>query len=176
VIKREGRLLVLDITNESQPLLLGDLPVGSAGREAVHQEDRLYLSDSSWGLAFLDASEPSSPLRLSVVPGTEDASGIAFRTSWMFLGCHRYGLKILDVSAAALPQVKGTFRFSSEANDVWVDNDDLYVADQNDGTIHVLDVKNPLLPALVTSRKGYMPPDCSMMGITSMRPMAKMDL
>ncbi len=157
VIKREGLLLVLDITNESKPLLLGELPVGSAGREAVHHEDRLYLADSSWGLVLLDVSGPSSPLRVSVVPGTEGASGIAFKASWMFLGCHGFGLKILDVSAAALPQVKGTLRFSSEANDVLVDNDDLYVADQNDGIIHVLDVKNPLLPAVVTSRKGYMP-------------------
>ena len=157
VIKREGRLLVLDITNESKPLLLGELPVGSAGREAIHQEDRLYLADSSWGLVLLDVSDPSSPLRVSVVPGTEGASGIAFKTSWMFLACHRFGLKILDVSAAARPQVKGTFRFSSEANAVLVDNDDLYVAGQNDGTIHVLDVKDPLLPVIVTSRKGYMP-------------------
>jgi len=157
VIKREGRLLVVDITNENKPLLLGELPVGSAGREAVHQEDRLYLADSSWGLVLYNVSDPSSPRRLSVVPGTEGASGIALKKSLMFLGCHGFGLKILDVSAAAIPQVKGTFRLSREANDVLVDNDDLYVADQNDGIIHVLDIQNPSLPVIVTSRKGYMP-------------------
>ncbi len=73
------------------------------------------------------------------------------------IGCHLFDLKILHVSDPAIPRVKGTFRFGSEANDVLADNDDLYVADQNDGIAHVLDIENPSLPAAVTSRKGYIP-------------------
>ena len=38
-----------------------------------------------------------------------------------------------------------------------VSNDDLYVADQNEGIVHVLDIKDRLLPTAVTSKKGYMP-------------------
>lgn len=157
VVMREGSLLVLDIDNEKEPRLLRDINVGDAGAEIFLHNDFLYFSDPTSGLAVFDRSEPSSARKLSVVSGTRGVFGIDIDEDLMFLGCHSQGLRILDVSIPEIPRVMGTFHFSSEANNVVMGTNFLYVADQNDGIIHVLDVKDPTQPVLLTSREGYMP-------------------
>ena len=157
VVMREGSLLVLDIDNEKEPRLLKDINVGDAGAEICLHGDFLYFSDHTSGLVVFDLSEPSSPKRLSIVSGTRGVFGIDIDEDLMFLACHSQGLRILDVSIPEIPRVMGSFHFSSEANYVLMGTYFLYVADQNDGIIHVLDVKDPIQPVSLTSREGYMP-------------------
>ena len=157
LVMREGSLLVLDIENEKAPRLLKDINVGNAGADVYLNEDFLYFSDPTSGLVVFDISAPSSPKKLSVTSGTRGVFGIDIDEDLMFLGCHSNGLKILDVSFPDIPHVIETFHFSSEANNVIRGTNFLYVADQNDGIIHVLDVKDPTQPVSLTNRGGYMP-------------------
>jgi hypothetical protein len=157
LVMREGRLLVLDIHDEEEPRLLADIHVGDAGTDMFLHKNFLYVSDHNSGLVIFDASEPSSPKKLSVVPGTRGVFGIDIKEDLLFLGCHNQGLRILDVSDPSFPRMKGTFSFSSEANNVISDKNYLYVADQNDGIIHILDVRDPSRPISLASIDGYMP-------------------
>jgi len=157
VVQREGRLLILDITNEIEPLLLDDLELGSAGGEAFLRGDYLFAGAHASGLVLFDVSEPSAPKKLSVVPGTRGAHGFAAQEDLLFLACQPEGLRVLDISNPAVPRVQGTFSFSKEANTVLADGNRLYAGDQEDGVIHVLDIKDPLHPVAVTSRTGYIP-------------------
>lgn len=157
VVMREGGLLVLDINDKKKPRLLQDIRVGERATEIFLHKNYLYVSDPSSGLVVFDVTDPASPVKLSIVPGTQGVFGIDIKGDLLFLGCHSQGLKILDASDPIAPQLIGTFRFSSEANYVISGEKYLYVADQNDGIVHVLDIRDPARPVSLARSEGYMP-------------------
>ena len=142
---RDGRLIVLDVSDKSEPKRVGELKIGAGGRELGIYQNIIYF-DSYGGLEVINVNDPSSPQKIYTVPETQGASGIHVHERILFLGCHSNGVRILDISNPRLPRVVGSFNDGGESNGVYYKDPYLFVADQNDQFIEILNVSDPTRP------------------------------
>jgi hypothetical protein len=163
---RDGRLLVLDISDRSGPRRIGELKAGADGRGLKVHQDIVYFASAFSGLEVVDVSDPSSPRKIGTVPGTLGASGVDIHDRTLFLGCHGNGVKLLDLSDPRLPRVIGTFNDGGESNSVFYQAPYLYVADQNDRCLEILEVGDPARPRKLAENDDdrYIPHDVFISG------------
>lgn len=125
-------LTVLDVSQPSQPVQIGRLPLPDLVYDIQLVGTQLHLATGYSGVQILDISTPASPL---VVAGF-DTAGFAYRTvsegSLLYIADGRAGVVILDIA------------------DLDVVQDTLYLANTEQG-IHVIDVTDPEQPATVAA-------------------------
>jgi hypothetical protein len=143
---RDGRLIVLDISDKREPQRIGELKAGADGRGLGIRQDILYFASGFSGLEVIDVDDPASPQKIGTVPGTQGASSIEIHEQILFLGCGGQGVKILDISNPGVPKGIGAFNDGGESNSVFYKDSYLFVADQNDRCIEILDVGDPTQP------------------------------
>jgi hypothetical protein len=143
---RDGRLVVLDVSDKSEPKRIGELKAGADGRGLGIYQDILCFASGFSGLELIDVSDPSSPQKIGAVAGTLGASSMDIHEHILFLGCGGQGVKIFDISNPRLPKVIGSFNDGGESNSVFHKDPYLFVADQKDRFIEILEVSDPTQP------------------------------
>jgi len=159
----DNTLLVLDITNPSQPAIaktinLPDLPI----RVRV-SGNLLLIADNAAGLLLYDISSPKSPKRLSTTSGFALAADVAVQGTTAYVAADVDGLVILDInnpSQPALLSKTGLARIDPFYNDdppnqaltVAVNSGLIYVGTLYDNAlVFGLDASNPATPRPVSS-------------------------
>jgi hypothetical protein len=144
-IASSGGLEIVDISDPRTPVQAAHLSEGEAWGVDIYQ-DMVYLAVPGSGLVVIDAKEPTSPLRMGLVPETQGAWDVHIHLDLVYVACRDAGIRILSASEKESPEIVGRYRDDDggEALGVWGNGDHLYVAD-NFG-IEVLDVKDPTHP------------------------------
>ena len=143
---RDGQLIVLDVSDKREPEKIGELTMGAGGDDLTVHQDIVYFANRFNGLGVIDVLDLSSPKEIFTVPGTQGASSLHIQKHFLFLGCSGNGVEILDISDPRLPKVIGSFNDGGESNGVFCSGNYLFVADQNDRFIEILDVSDPTQP------------------------------
>ena len=84
---RDGRLIVLDISDKREPKRIGELKAGADGRGLGIRRDILYFASGFSGLEVIDVDDPASPQKIGTVPGTQGASSIEIHEQILLLLC-----------------------------------------------------------------------------------------
>ena len=86
-----------------------------SGSALIAQDGVVFLSqgyglaDRALGLEVIDVTVPSSPEKIGVVSGAENAWDIHIQGDIAYVGCHSTGVRILDISDSSAPEVIGRF-------------------------------------------------------------------
>ena len=140
---------VVDIYNCSDlgtPVHLSHFDKGGQGKAVQILNDLMYLANADLGLQVVNVSNPNSPTLISTESNTQGAWDIEIFTDRLYLGCHSNGLKILDLNIHHNPVVLSSYHGGGEAQGVSGDDELLFLVDNGDDGVELLNVSDPASP------------------------------
>ncbi len=152
-----GELVVINVSDPGNPMIDGNLPIGSNPESLVVKGSYVYIVDSgSEDLKIINVSDPLNPtLTGSLTIGSGLISvGVEGNHAYV-LDDNSDELKVIDVSDPETPELTGSRFISGDFVDLRfleVLGDFVYVIDDGSNDLIVIDVSNPENP-LITNRK-----------------------
>lgn len=166
VSQLSNSLEVVDISNPATPVHKGSIVDGSGGA-VMNYPYSVYVSGSyayvasfsSSSLEIIDISNPASPAHKGNIVHNPIGTGallagprsVVVSGNYAFVASDPNSLEIVDVTNPSLPQHKGNIA-SSDLNgpfSVFVSGNYAYVASALSSRLGVIDISNPVTPAIV---------------------------
>lgn len=148
IASREKGLQIVDVSNPKNPEKIGIFNNGGAGEAVEIADNVVYYADSKDGLEVIDVSDPEAPRLVATVPETVGAWDIFIDTSKefpeLYIGCHGNGIFIVRIGSNGKYHILSHFDDGGESLGVWLDNNNLFVADNFE--FEILNVTEPLKP------------------------------
>ena len=143
------RLLVLNVSDASNPVLLGrsDVLVGVV-MDVFVSGNYAYLADDHVGLQIIDVSDPNNPSWAGEYQTSGNGRGVAVAGNYAYVADYYDGLEIIDVSDPNNPSWVSEYLTSGNARGVAVAGNYAYVADYSYG-LQIIDVSDPDNPLWV---------------------------
>jgi hypothetical protein len=138
-------LLIFDVSNPSNPQLVGKLFLPDFALGVYVSGNYAYVADWVAGLRVIDVSNPSNPREISFFDTPGGASGVYVSGNYAYVADWDAGLRVIDVSNPSNPREVGFLDTPGEALDVYVSGNYAYVAGGYAG-LRVIDVSNPSNP------------------------------
>jgi hypothetical protein len=120
-----------------------------------------YVADEPRGLEILDVSSPTQPKQLGFItwdPVYAHAEVVRTEAGFVYVAAGEYGLSVIDARTPSSPVIAAEYKPGpySFAEGLAVKNWRVYLAigDEDDGSqngLHILDVRNPYAPQLLSS-------------------------
>jgi hypothetical protein len=155
VVNKENKLIVLNITEESTPLIKEldlDPEIEGSVEDVFVKDNYAYVSCGYDGVVIVDVSTPSNPSIIKSYTAEGLAlAGIYIDENYVYAATLWNGLKIIegfDVNNLENAQIVGEFSTRRWAWDVWVEGEYAYIADDDNGLV-IVDVSTPGSPVLV---------------------------
>jgi len=142
-------LVVLDISNPSQPFELGRIHTIDITSDIKISGSYAYVTSDNGGLVIVDISDPAAPT-LAGSYDTGYALGVAVSSNYAYVADDENGLVIIDISNPAAPTLAGSYDTAGYAKGVAVSGNYAYVADHHNGLV-IIDISNPAVPTLAGS-------------------------
>ncbi|MGY8770307.1 MAG: hypothetical protein ACKVH8_17965 [Pirellulales bacterium] len=143
-------LHVLDLTNPSKPVPVGELGSLGAVRQIIVEDGLAYIASREDGVFIVDVSTSNNPTLVSRYDSIEFATGICKSGNVLFVACRSFGVELIDVADPAAPRHLSTVR-TGEAQSVVERDGYLYAGVWASSEIVTVDVHNPWKPE-ITSR------------------------
>ncbi len=148
-------LLVLDVTDVSNPVEMGRVTTPSVINNIVISGNYAYVADGQNGLQVVNVENPAAP----TIAGNFSsiyAGGIALSGNYAYVASGSRGLVALDITNPAAPTRVGTFNTTGFASKVAVEGNYAYIADDSSGLV-VVNIANPTLLTLVVATTQLVP-------------------
>jgi len=137
-------VVLVDVTNVTDPTVLGHfVNAGSVSHMAL-SETRLYLSGETEHVVVVDLSHPASPIELADQPlGVSAIESLAVRDGRLYVAAGDDGLLVLD--GTSIPEVKtiGSYRTTGPALDLGVGDGGITAVASGHGGVTLLDTTDP---------------------------------
>jgi len=156
-------LCIIDISNRSYPVVVGNFDTDRYTYDVFVQGDYAYLADEQNGLVIVNITNKSNPTFTGRYDSPGSTIGVTISGDLAFLVEGGHGLTIVDVSNKSDPKFVGKKDTDSDARDIVVRGNYAYIADGGDGLI-IMDISNPSDPEIIG---GYQTEE-SAMGIAIM--------
>jgi len=139
-------LVVLDVSDPQAPSVLGTVPGQPDDWTASVEVDETtcYVANYPGGLKIFDLTDQVHPTLISTlgIP----CQDVTLSGSWAYLACDDSVL-VVNVTNPGSPQVVGSVKLPTWANDIIASGSMLYAADDVAG-LQIVDVSNPTFPVL----------------------------
>jgi len=158
-----GILLILDITNPSEPQLLGQVSTDGIISDVAKSGNYVYLAEQDSGLKIIDVSGLADPVQVSelLLPGSVNKVIADNQTLFIAEGGYNGsqwtgGLRTLDISDPQNPQLLGFYDLPKESHYISLVDDYIYIDNSfvEFFIINVSDLNNPILVDTVNTRFG----------------------
>jgi hypothetical protein len=123
-----------DITDLSNVTVLGTIDTPGEARAVAQSGVYAYVADWRAGLQVVDMTDPAAPVIVGSAETDGRASGICYHDGLVYVADHVGGLRIFDVGDPTSPEDAG-YIDTPFANDVFVTDSYLYVADRDWGLV-----------------------------------------
>lgn len=115
-----------------------------AAAEDIAVEDSIvFLACGEAGLRIYNFSDMENIFLAGVYKDIDNVKGIKVDDNYAFLAAGSDGLEILDISDISNPQPIANMNFPGSVTDIEIEQELAYIAD---GTLHIVDISNPLEP------------------------------
>jgi len=132
IAARNDGLLVVNITNPTNPILLGSCITPTAF-EVYISSDFAYVVDLTDGLIVIDISNPKNPVIVNSYDTPDSASGVFVDGNYAYIADQLGGLQIYKISDPISPTYAGSFSNPDYAKGVYVEGDYAFIADYDNG-------------------------------------------
>jgi CSLREA domain-containing protein/uncharacterized repeat protein (TIGR01451 family) len=139
------RLFVLDVSDPSQPAVVGQTGVlrGTITAAAVDGNYAYVVADHA-GLHVIDISTPSNPIQVGFYDKPWEAYTIAVEGDYAYVSTHQAGLRIIDISTPGTPTEIGAYE-RVQSGEVEVAGGYAYLTSGAFG-LRVIDISMPNVP------------------------------
>lgn len=148
----ERQLMIYDITDTSNPVLLGTLETQGKAQAVRTSGNYAYVIDEENGLLVINVSNPSTPVVTDTISlGSYPLLYSAFDRmkvvgNYLYVAKY-YGLKIFSIFNPAVPVARDSIFFNSwqmdNVEDFEVYGNYAYISQNSDSGIFIIDVSNP---------------------------------
>jgi hypothetical protein len=141
---------VIDISDPNNPQPIGARAVSGHPMGIAISGNLAYFSMSYQGVCVVDISDPQNPQVLSVCTVAGDSRQISVKDNYVYTASREAGVNIIDVSDPTAPVFVSNI-LPHPINDVskcYVNEDNLYVIDQEWNEIRIYDLEDPRVPNL----------------------------
>ena len=158
-----GILLILDISNPSNPELLGQVSTSGIISDVAKSGNYVYLAEQDSGLIIIDVSNLADPVQISELFLQGPVNKIIANNQTLFIAEGGYngsqwtgGLRTLDISDPQNPQILGFCDLPKESHYISLINNYIYIDNSfvEFFIINVSDLYNPFLVDTVNTRFG----------------------
>jgi hypothetical protein len=157
----EDGLIIYSLANPDTPQEIGHYQDLEDAWDVVVDGHLAYVADEPRGIEILDVSSPAQPQRLGFIswdPVNSQAELVRSEAGFVYVAAGKHGLKIIDARNVNSPVVAAEYKPGpdSYAEGLDVKNWHVYLAigDEEDGNqngLHILDVRNPYSPQLLST-------------------------
>ncbi len=142
-------LVVVDVSNLSQPRIVGSLDTPGNANDLRVVGDLAYVADGTNGLLIVDVANSDAPVLLGRANTPGNATDVAVRGGFAYVADGSAGLAVIDVANPRVPVLRGQVDTPGNARGVDVaDGNRVVVADAESG-VEVIDVTNPATPTIL---------------------------
>lgn len=145
--RRSDTLAVLDLSDPSQPTILGPAIIGDQIADLEMQGARAYLATGTSGLQIFDISASKAPTRLGGINTGSITLEVSVSGDVVCVKDKHNQLSIIDVSDPTSPQPVAVYKTSLDIHNV-AQAGNLAFLSANDG-LHLLDLTTPSAPKLL---------------------------
>lgn len=142
---RTNGLLVLDVTEDLQPVEVGRLNVRASVFDVRLDGPRAWLAAGTHGLMLVDVSNPTEPAVLARHETPGSVRQVVLSGDTAFLADHRHGVVVLDVSHPLRPRRLATLSTRGKALALATDGKIMAIAEGPAG-VRLFDVSKPGAP------------------------------
>jgi hypothetical protein len=159
---------IFDISDKSNPILVGELPTSSS-RAVFVKDDYAYVTDFGGGsLLIINISDPNFPVLEKSVYNVGTPTSIFIKDNYAYLSFWGGGVKIFDISNPSEPVAISTFGTATSYvtgyyEDVAVYNQYAFAANRVFG-VQVYDISDPYNPKLLTTIQTFSPRGINVVG------------
>ncbi len=139
-------LMIIDVSNPSNPNKVGELLCGGAMGIAI-ENNLAYIASVSNSMIIADISNPANPIQLGQY--SVGAYRIAVSGSYAYVGDFNGGFTILNISDSTNPVLVGAYS-DPRCDAIEFKNNFVYYANAEQG-LKVLNVLNPSTPQFITN-------------------------
>lgn len=143
-----GRVVIVaDLTDPSDPAVVGELVLGGRIQAIAAAGNIVAAVIKTLGVAVVDISDPASPTLIDTIPlySTSDYSMITIVDGFIFASTNAALATIISIQNPAVPEVVATVGPGEGPGSIAVDHDILYVKTAFSITTHwVVDPANPI--------------------------------
>lgn len=148
VANAEAGLLVLDISNPSQPTRVGSLATSGQARAIQVVGNIAYVAHLSSGLQIFDVTNPSAPVRLGGYDTPGQGLAVAVSGTIAAIADGNRGLQLVDISNPTAPVLLGAYDTPGNAEDVQIVGSRAFVADGSGG-LQIIGISDPAKPSAI---------------------------
>ena len=149
-ISEGGRLVILDISDRTRPLVVGKTDyLPGIIEDMIVIGDHAYVANGRGGLRIIDITNPANPFEVGSFETPGYPEGIAVTGNYAYIADRWEGLRIIDITNPANPFEVGSFETQDLAKDVGIAGNYAYIAGNSQG-LRIIDVKNPSTPIEVS--------------------------
>lgn len=141
---REGRCLLVDVTDPTSPVITGGFVTGANHAQVLLDNDRLYLAASSSGLLVYDVTDPLNATPALTIATEGSALGVDARNGRLALADGTAGLRLFDLPSLT---PRGQVETAGRAVRADFSGDFLFLAAGENG-LRIYSLTNPALPVL----------------------------
>lgn len=143
-------MLVIDITEASNPSEVGKLTTSSVVNGIAVAGNYAYVADGENGLVVVDITNPAVPIIVGTYTYNSGyAYGIAVAGNYAYIANGNSGLIIAEITDPAAPTFEGRCD-TTNAKNVALSGNYAYIADDSNGLI-IVDISNPGAPIPASS-------------------------
>lgn len=155
LIDHGSSLMIVDITDLSSPVFLGQCDSVSVGKELTLSGQYAFIADGSHGIKIIDVTNPNEPFLAGSADTPGNAEQIAVGGSWAYVADGTQGVRAMDISDPANPVPAGGFYLDS-ATSISLEGMTAFVgSDEGISTVSLADPASPqLIETLSLSGRG----------------------
>jgi hypothetical protein len=155
VAESPARLLAVTVANPADPRLVGTLPlpgqIGIGPHEMAYSGGRLHVPLRTGGLAIVGMADPTAMTLLGRATIVEDAYDVEVDNGLAYVAGGANGLQIVEVTDPAAPWIVGTAATGFTTQIELLGTLAYVVSDFNQPVLRVVNVANPVNPAVIYS-------------------------
>ena len=124
---RDKGLVIVDISDVSNPKLLGEVPLSTSPQQLLFSQDHIFIAASS-NIAIVDVSSPSAPV-LRVEHPTHGLAQRLDKYGDLLAIANWHDTRVYDVSTPEAPKIVAVQAVEDASMSVDIDGDVVYVGD-----------------------------------------------
>jgi hypothetical protein len=136
-------LRIIDVTNSSNPVLLGTAVLGGDSRSVVASGNYAYVAARDSGVFVVDVTTPSNPVKIKTIK-TLSARGITIAGTKVYVAASDSGMVVIDITNPANASVVAYTGKSVYGENVAVNGNTAGMTDYSQITFY--DITNPAAP------------------------------
>ena len=149
VVVWETGLVILDVSNPSNPIIIASLSKPYL-MEVFVNDTYAYVTGNDKDFSIVDISSPGNPTIVGSINTPGRTGGVFVSGTYAYVADTDTGFYVISIENPANPHIVGSILMAAAAREVYVSGSYAYVGGQNTG-LNIVDITNPTNPIIVGS-------------------------